>query len=374
MNDVLIEKALDKLQAEVGDKIVELDAKVRDLAQKSQPGWGPGDGGTGGARKSLGATVIEDDAMRALLQGKSRSATVTLPLEIKNVIVGDTGSPATPGDTFSLPNRLGRIVEGRTRQLSILDLLPVEQATSNTVSCTRESDFSNGAAGQTAEGAEKPESSMDFDLVEQPVITLATHIGASRQVLSDAPILRAYIERRLMHFVARALDQQLLTGDGTPGNLSGMLNAGNFTAYAPATGDNQLDSLRNAIAGIQIADYSPSAIVLNPADWRDIELLKDSTDDRYLLAEGGASRYVAGGMDAQLWGLPVIPSNAMPAGEFLVGDFQSAAIFWDRQSVTVEAGFIQDDFIRNRVRMLCELRCALTVNIPAALVSGSLTI
>lgn len=312
--------------------------------------------------------------MRALLEGKSRSATVTLPLEIKNVIVGDTGSPATPGDTLSLPDRLGRIVPGATRQLSILELLPTEQATSNTVSCTREADFTNAAAGQTQEGAQKPESSMEFDLVEQPVITLATHIGASRQVLSDAPVLRNYIERRLMHFVARALDQQLLTGNGSAGQLSGMMHAGNFTPYVPASGDNQLDSLRKAIAAIQLADYAPQAIILNPGDWRNIELLKDSNDERYLLAEGGASRYVAAGMAAQLWGLPVIPSNAMAAGSFLVGDFQSAAIFWDREQMTVEVGYIQDDFIRNRVRMLCELRCALTVNVPAALVSGTLTV
>ncbi len=368
----IVEKALAELQANVVGKLEEHDAAIQELAQKYAPV--PGGFGQRPQRKTLGATVVEDAGMRALLEGKARSATVTLPFAVKNVIVGDVGSPPSPGDTFSQPDRLGRIIPGRTRSLRILDLLPVESASSNSVGCTVESSFTNGATGQTAEGALKGESSLDFDLEERPVITLATHIGASRQVLSDAPVLRVYIEQRLMHFVRRSLDQQLLTGNGGAGQLSGMMHAGNFTPYVPTSGDTQLDSLRNAIAAVQLADYAPEAIILNPADWRNIELLKDSDGDRYILAEGGASRFVGAGMDAQLWGLPVIPSNAMPAGQFLLGDFQAAAIFWDREQLTLEIGYISDDFIRNRVRMLCELRAALTVNVPAALVSGDLTL
>ena len=64
----------------------------------------------------------------------------------------------------------------------------------------------------------------------------------------------------------------------------------------------------------------------------------------------------------------------MTEGSFLVGDFQSAAIYWDRQSITVEAGYQNTDFTQNQITVLAEMRGALTVVVPDALVSGALTV
>jgi hypothetical protein len=139
MNDVaLVEKALDKLQAEVGDKIVELDAKVRDLAQKSAPGWGPGDGGTGGARKSLG-DAVRTEQFKALLAGQTRSATATLAMDIKSTITGDTGSPPSADDVMSPATRVPGIVSGAVRRLQVADLIPRVAVASNQAAVTVES-------------------------------------------------------------------------------------------------------------------------------------------------------------------------------------------------------------------------------------------
>src|SRR6056297_638802 len=147
----LVEKALKDFQDNWGGKVSELDAKVTDIMQKGAGGYTTAPGAR--PHQSMGRKAVDSEQFRALLSG-------------------DTGSPAAPGDTFSQPDRLGYIVPGAQRNLTILDLLPIEQATSNSVSCTREASYTNSAAGQTEEGAAKPESAMTFSLVEKPVITL----------------------------------------------------------------------------------------------------------------------------------------------------------------------------------------------------------
>jgi HK97 family phage major capsid protein len=376
MNDVLVEKALDKLQAEVGDKIVELDAKVRDLAQKSQPGWGPGDGGTGGSRKSVGRLAVESQQVKDLLVGNSRQAVVTMDgtsFFAKSTIVQDPGSPRTPGDTFALPNRLAGIVPGAMRNLTIRDLLPTETATSNQVGATREESFTNRAAGQVAEGEAKPESDLDFDLVQLPVQTIAHFVRASKQVLSDSAALERYLNMRMAYFVRLKEEQQLLLGTGTGGELTGMMHAGNSTAFVPESGDTEADSIRRAIEAVQVAEYSPQAVILNPSDWSRIEREK-TTAGVYVLGDGSARALVSEGMPRSLWGVPVVLSNSMPAGQFLTGDFQAACVLWDREQVSVTIGFVNDQFTRNLVTILAEERVALAIHVPGALVSGDLTL
>jgi len=46
-----------------------------------------------------------------------------------------------------------------------------------------------------------------------------------------------------------------------------------------------------------------------------------------------------------LWGLPVVVSNSLTAGTFLVGSFDMAAQLFDRQSATIEIGLNSDNFV-----------------------------
>jgi len=76
-----------------------------------------------------------------------------------------------------------------------------------------------------------------------------------------------------------------------------------------------------------------------------------------------------------LWGLPVVATQSMDAGDFLTGAFRMGAQGWDREDATVTVSTEdRDNFIKNMVTILCEERVALTVYRPEAFVKGDFTI
>jgi HK97 family phage major capsid protein len=75
-----------------------------------------------------------------------------------------------------------------------------------------------------------------------------------------------------------------------------------------------------------------------------------------------------------LWGVPLVPSPAIPQGTVLVGDFTIGAQLFIREGVQVlMSDSDQDDFLRNRVTLLGEMRAALAVFRPSAFAAVDLT-
>jgi HK97 family phage major capsid protein len=89
------------------------------------------------------------------------------------------------------------------------------------------------------------------------------------------------------------------------------------------------------------------------------------------LSSGGAVNYLSNGMIPTVWGLPVVASNNVEAGKFYVLDLNAIEMML-RQSVTVEMGFVNDDFTKNLITMRAEMRGALAVYQPTAVRFGSL--
>src|SRR5690606_13677489 len=116
----------------------------------------------------------------------------------------------------------------------------------NRIEFTKELSWTNNADPQEGEGAQKAESDLTFEPSEVPVRTIAHIIKASKQAIDDQPVLAEFVERRMLHGVAMAEEDQLINGDGTGYNSSGLIN--DATAYnKAATGDNYLDTLRRAV-------------------------------------------------------------------------------------------------------------------------------
>ena len=103
---------------------------------------------------------------------------------------------------------------------------------------------------------------------------------------------------------------------------------------------------------------------MSPTDWHHLELTKDN-ENRYLIA-APTSR-----LPPMIWGLPVVESDGMTNGDFLVGAFRLAATLFDREDAAILLSTEdQDNFVTNRVTILCEERLALTVFRPLAFVYG----
>ena len=351
-------KAQSERNDEIGAELKRLEGEITELFQKGTRGE------QNEAPKSLGQQFVESEQFKNFASGGSTKAKV----EFKNTIIGEGGSPQEPTNDIVPLQTMAGIVGGAFRQLRLLDLLNVGQASGNTIHYTRELTFSNSAA-ETREAATKPESTLTFEGVDVPVRTIPHFLKVSKQVLDDAPALQSYIDRRLRYGVELRMETQVINGDGTSPNLAGMLATDNFTSLSAASGDNNFDFANKAKYKVVESDYQADYFLINPADWGAMERLKDA-DGRYI--GDGAVGYLQNGLIPTLWGLPVIASNSVPAGK-LLAVANDASMFWQRQATTVEIFDQNEDDVKNNLLTIrAEARGAFTVFRPAAIVAGDL--
>ena len=209
-------------------------------------------------------------------------------------------------------------------------------------------------AGMVAEGTLKPQS--DFDLVEvsKEVKKIATYIKVSKEMLTDLSFMQGEINSELMELVELKLDEQILLGSGAGANLEGIdLNATPFAAgtfAASIAAANNSDVLRVAIAQISQANFEANGIILNPADAAALQLTKSTTGEyTYPVYEPQADGTI------RIKGVPVIENNLVPAGDFYVGDWTKSNLRI-REDMNIQVGYVNDDFTKNLVTILAEMR------------------
>ena len=349
------------------------DARLREIEQKldRRPGGNGGDEFQAGALAEL---LMKSEALAAFQKGTTRSVEITVPGRMfKTAILNATGQnqPLVPSD------RRPGIVTGPQRRFTIRDLFAAIPTNSNLVEFTRELTFTNNAGPQGGttsptvaggEGEIKNESGMTFQLANTPVITLAHWIPASRQVLSDAPALQQHVEQRLLYGLKLEEESELLNGVGTNGQLDGLIH--NATAFnRGSTNLTALDAVALGIAQLIASEYEPTGIVLNPNDW---------WSSRFMLAKNAQNEYLLGNpanmTEPRLWGLPVVVTNTMPAGSFMVLDAARTGYIADREDAIVRISESHGDyFVRNLVVLLVEERLAIVIQLGAAMVYGSLS-
>lgn len=315
-------------------------------------------GGQAAAPKSMGEQFITAEGFEAFAARGKGSFTSSI-----NAVV--TSGSGSAGDLIQ-PTRVGMIVQPQQR-LTIRDLLNWGRTTSNSIEYVREAGFTNNANVVSENpSANKPESNLTFEMDSAPVATIAHWIHASKQVLADAGMLTSYIDGRLRYGLKLKEEAQLLKGSGVGLNINGLYTQA--TAYSnpgvTVQAETAIDRLRLALLQVTLAEYEADGIVLSPVDWAAIELTK-TTDNQYLFTT--PTGLAAPG----LWGRPVVATQSMDIGDYLVGNFGQAAQGWDREDVNVTVSTEdRDNFVKNMVTILCEERVGLTVYRPEALVKG----
>lgn len=347
---------VDELLTKQGELQANLQAAEQKLAMLET-------GGTGyAAPQSLGQQLVENEEFLAWAERPGARFTLGLNAAI------DSGSTSA-GDLI-VPDRVPGIVTAPMRRLTIRDLIQWGRTTSNSIEFVRELLFTNNAApiSENPSGL-KPESNITFDADAAQVVTIAHWIHASKQVLADVPMLQSYIDGRLRSGLKLKEEDQLLNGSGVGLNLDGIYTqAASYVqpSGASVANETQLDRLRLALLQVELSEYSPDAIVLNPVDWTNIELLK-TNDNAYLFSNPRTNTQPG------LWGRNVVATTAMGVGDFLVGVFGGglAVQGWDRQDISLSIATQDDrDFVKNMVKLLVEERIGLTVYRPAAFVKG----
>lgn len=209
------------------------------------------------------------------------------------------------------------------------------------------------------ENALKNQFDLDLQEVDVPAEYIAGFLVISRKMLDDIDGMTTFLQSRLPELLLRSEDTQLITGDGTSPNLSGITDTGNFTApTGSATVD--IEQLVEAIAQLEGYDRESNGILLNPADYWRLALTKGATSGDYSLPQG----IVVVGEDGvmRIGGVPVFRSTAMTVDKFIVGDWVMGANLIVREPPRVEFFFEDSTNVRyNKVTVRVEERVAFPV-------------
>jgi HK97 family phage major capsid protein len=320
--------------------------------------------------KTLGEAFTTSDAyLDAVTQAKAGGRFTTRPV--------DTGIKALTAVSGGLGGlNVGGYQELPRQDLSLLrptiaSLFAQGTMTGSILTYLRESPVTNGAA-TVAESGVKPQSNLTLTRVSHVITKIATWMDVPDEVLEDLDAARSYIDGRLMYFVQIAEETQLLTGDGTGANMTGILNTSGIltkTTTAGITARDNMETVYNAAADIRdTAFMEPDAVVVNPNDYRKFRLAADANGQYY---GGGpfAGQYGVGGMlsDPPIWGLRTVVTPSMAEGTALVGSFQLGGQVWRKGGITVDATNSDADKFRSNITTIrAEERVGLAVYRPTA--------
>lgn len=328
-----------------------------------------------GPRKSIGQRMIESDDFKRLQERQGNGvATLELASLFEERTLVTTGSLPTD---YLEPQRIPGFQRPSDPFGSLRDVLTVGQTNSDALIFFQETAFTNNAevvgeaTATDGTSGTKPESALSFDQKTSAVETIAHWIPITKQTLWNAPELRTYIEGRLIDGLRMVEDDQLLNGDGSSGNMTGLLNVsgvqaldGTYFAANPVAGagtDNELFNriLRARTLIATVGRAQANFVVLNPMDHERLMVTTDAQQQYF-----GAGPFAAGNVPT-LWGLRTVINENMAEGTALVGDGRQATI-WDRMQAQVSVGTIDKQFIRNMLTLLAEERVGLTVFRPQA--------
>ena len=323
---------------------------------------------------------VSQESLKAKLEGKkselatlkgSSSAMNNVKIELK--AAGDMSF--TDNVTGQVPQayRIPGFNDLPQRETRMLDLPVKATVDSNLIEWVYEAN-EDGTAGYTAEGQLK--NQIDFDLLvgSEKVQKITAFITITDELLDDPAQMESKIRTKLTEKLLQAVEDGLYGGNGTT-NLNGIRTIA--TAFDPgtfATGSanevenaNIVDVIVVAKNQIQLANQSmPNAILMNPTDVAVMKTVKVSaTDRRYV------ERVLISGETLSIDGTPVVVSNLVAPGEYVVGDFGLSTLY-TKQALTIEIGYNADNFVKNFKTIRAEWRGALVVetNDRGAFVAG----
>jgi hypothetical protein len=229
----------------------------------------------------------------------------------------------------------------------------------------------DGGATAVAEGAAKPYYDWDTQERTQKVEKIAALVKTSRENLADVEAMRATIETELYDEVNREFDEELYSGSGTSPELKGLTTWATTMSVAStpfALGvdmANNWDVIMAAIAIMSNNHFNADTVVLNPLDYAFMMMVKEATTGAYIMHPLAT----AAGQNAA--GITVVTNPLVTAGTFLVFD-STKVDFRIREEFTILVGYENDDFRKNLVSIIGEMRGVLVVktNNANAVVKG----
>jgi len=340
-------------ETKLGEHSTEMKVLRETMMQLEQKGanYRPGSSSTSTLGSQFANSARFQEFKASGYQGKAR-------IELKAITSAQAGSAWSARDPES--QGLAR------RTFRVRDLLTVVPTSAGSVDYARQTTRTNNAA-PVAEAALKPTSTYVWEEVNLPMRTIAHLSKITRQAIDDSAQLAAEVDAEMRYGLALAEDEQLLNGDGTGANLTGMVPlASDFASPFTIATPNMIDVVGLAILQQSLTEYESDGVVLHPTDWMKMRLIKDE-NGKYILGDPNAP------VTPVLFERPVALTQAMTEGDFLVGGFKMQKLYDRMQPEVLIASENADDFEHNLYTMRCEERVGLAVRKPQALITGDFT-
>jgi len=300
---------------------------------------------------SLGQRFVQSKQWK---QSKASGSDIPLNLQIELKTLFQTTAGMSPESV-----RSGVMVEAVTRPVQILDLIPsfpINQASF----VYMEETTRTHASAESAEGAAYNESAFQWSQKTSTVRKITDSIPVTDEQLEDEAQVASLLDQRLMFGLRQRFDQQILVGNGSGNNFTGINNTAGIQTQAKGS-DDRITAFAKAMTLVRFTGRAiPSAAVFHPNDWLAILLIKDA-NGQFLFGNP-----FSGAGPTSLLGIPITQSDAQTENTGLVGDFQNFCRIDDRRGVVVQTGFVGTQFTEGKVTLRGDLRAAFTVTRPAA--------
>lgn len=251
------------------------------------------------------------------------------------------------------------------RRSTLLSVLPETIINAGSIEIPRETAITGNAA-VVPEKQSKPYIGIETEKVLLPMVTIAALAKVTEQMLEDGNenAVRDHIDLVLAHKCDLELERQIINGDGSNGNFSGLLT--NSTAYQRPDGDKitALDDLLAAYIQLEMVGFQASAIILHPMDYWALATAKNDVGS-YTLSDP------RGDLVRRVWNTNMVSTVGMPRGTFLVADLIAGTRLYRRGDWRLALGYVNDDFEKNMITMRKEGRANLAVFNTQAIIKGT---
>ena len=189
---------------------------------------------------------------------------------------------------------------------------------------------------------------------------VASFFGISEDMMDDLSWVIGEINDAAQYDLKLQEETQLLSGNGSENNLTGLFNRGIQTM----NNDGLSDADRLSKAALQITtttNFQADAYVMNPLDFWKLTIAKDANGNYLNLTDG-----------AKLWNIPTVATAAITEGTALVGAFKSAKVLRKGGLVVKMTDSDTDDFLHFKQKCRVSERLGLQVKYPKAFVKVTL--
>lgn len=313
--------------------------------------------GTAAKQNSLDALMANDGVLSFAKGIKSAKGSVQVELadfdfRKKGSVAGDISVTDDYTGTRALSELETGVSRNPQRQPFIEQLVSVGTINSP-IDVWIEVTDESGDPLTVAELASLPQKEWEFAERTAQVKKVGVFAKYSAEMAEDLPNLVSEIRNFLIADLRRVVDTQILSGDGTNENLTGILQ--NATAYdagsfaATVIDANPFDVIETAVTQVIVNLFTPNYIVVHPIDQAKMNLSKNSQGTYVLPPFISQSGQVVSGVR-------VISNTGITADNFLVGDFTRSSVKY-RRGLTVEmTNTDQDDFVKDRFTVKATVR------------------